>query len=220
MGPAAAVTTPSARRVSSSSPNECAVALQSMASPQNRTVTANVLTRLTLSAKIPKGRAATAPTNELTPTRSPMSMLSIWRCCRSSMAEAPTVAASALLKASTPASMTTTVVRADPPSATVSRERAALPPSGLHCRRGERFERRHGAAVFPAGRGVPSSSDEAALSRVKPRGSSPRLQPVQRVTVQADPVASPRAAAIGPAAVASITELGILRMPSSVWTVT
>jgi hypothetical protein len=57
-----------------------------------------------------------------------MSALSIWRCCRSSTADAPTVAASALLKARTPAKTTTTLVRADPPRAFVSRDWTALPP--------------------------------------------------------------------------------------------
>ena len=98
------------------------MALHSIATPHSTTAADKVQVRRTRSANTPKGTAATAPTNELTATRSPISVLLMWRWARSSMAEAPTVAVSALLSASTPASTRTICVRADPPSTRFSRE--------------------------------------------------------------------------------------------------
>jgi len=77
IGPAAAVTSPNASRASRRSPNELTVRLQSMVTPQKTMAAANVQVRRTRSASMPKGREATAPTNELTATRSPMSVLSM-----------------------------------------------------------------------------------------------------------------------------------------------
>jgi len=59
--------------------------------------------RVTRSARTPKGSEANAPTRELTATSRPMSVFVMCRPDRSSLAEAPTVAASAFADASRPA---------------------------------------------------------------------------------------------------------------------
>jgi hypothetical protein len=58
---------------------------------------------------------ATAATIEVTATRRPMSVLLMWRAWRSWVAEAPTVAVSALLRARTEARARMTRLRAGPP---------------------------------------------------------------------------------------------------------
>ena len=124
-GPAAAVTAPRHSLVSSNSPNEDVVALHSMAPPQVSRAKPRIQVRLARSASTPNGSEKAAATSAVTETSSPMSVLSMCRACRSSTAAAPTVAVSALARASTQAMISTTLVRAGPPTATTSCLRAA-----------------------------------------------------------------------------------------------
>src|SRR5579875_3104627 len=127
-GPAAAVTAPRHSRATSSCPNDPAVALHSMAAPQVSSAKPSSQVRRTRSASTPNGSENTAPTTAVTVTSRPTSVLPMPSARRSSTAEAPTVAVSALASASTHASSTTARVRAGPPTAAVSWRRAAAPP--------------------------------------------------------------------------------------------
>src|SRR5581483_10861176 len=122
-GPATAVTAPSASRAISSSPNVETVELQIMAAPQRTIATPSVHVRRTRSARTPNGRLASAATTDETATSRPMSVLLMSSARRSSVADAPTVDASALPSARTDARRTTTRVRCAPPSV-CSRRRA------------------------------------------------------------------------------------------------
>jgi hypothetical protein len=75
IGPAAAVSKPSTRRVRRRPPNELTVPLQIIASPQNVTAIPSTHVRRARSARMPNGMLATAATIELTATRSPISVL-------------------------------------------------------------------------------------------------------------------------------------------------
>ena len=81
---------------------------------------------VTRSARTPNGSEANAPTRELTATSRPMSVFVMCRPDRSSLADAPTVAASAPLSPRIAASTMITRVRSSPPSATVRRRAAPL----------------------------------------------------------------------------------------------
>ena len=116
MGPADAVTSPRNTRANRSRPKFGTVALQSMAAAQKRMEIPRARVRRTRSATTPNGMLATAATIEVTATSSPMSVLLIPRAFRNSVAEAPTVAVSAPLRASTQANITMTRVRCGPPS--------------------------------------------------------------------------------------------------------
>jgi hypothetical protein len=108
-----------------------AVALQIIAAPQHATIAPRVQVRRTRSASTPNGTVATAATSDATVTSRPRSVLLIARACRSCVADAPTVATSALLRPSTPASTKTTRARAAPPRIPVRRSRpdaAAVAP--------------------------------------------------------------------------------------------
>ena len=104
------------------------MALHSIAAPQVTSAKDRIQVRRTRSANTPNGSEKTAATSAVTVTSSPMSVLLIPSARRSSTADAPTVAVSALASASTQAIRTTTRVRAGPPTATTSRLRAAAPP--------------------------------------------------------------------------------------------
>src|SRR4051794_362146 len=126
IGPAEAVTAPRKSRVHRSSLKSAAVALHSIAAPQVTIVTPRMRVRVTRSARTPNGSEATAPTRELTATSSPMSVFVMCSPDRSSLADAPTVAASAPLSPRIAARTMMTRVRSAPPSATVRRRAAAL----------------------------------------------------------------------------------------------
>src|SRR5579862_2496832 len=127
-GPATAVTPPSTTRERRSSPKEPAAALQIIAAPQSVIVAPSSQVRRTRSVSAPKGRDRTAPTSEVTATRSPMSVVVMCSEWRSSIAAAPTVAVSALDRASTHASTTITRVRRRPPSTRTARRWAERAP--------------------------------------------------------------------------------------------
>ena len=97
-----------------------AVALQIIAAPQSTIAPPSNRVRCTRSARTPKGRLAAAATSYVTVTSSPTSVLLMWRSCLSWIADAPTVAESALASASTDASRRITRVRSLPPRAVVT----------------------------------------------------------------------------------------------------
>ena len=109
------MTAPNAKRATSNPPNELAVALQIIAAPQVTVAMASIGVRWTRSASTPKGNENSAATADDTATSSPMSVLSILSACRRATAEAPTVALSALDRASTQARTTITLTRSGPP---------------------------------------------------------------------------------------------------------
>src|SRR2546421_5031455 len=127
IGPAAAVTAPRKRRAMSRCPNDGAVALQIIAAPQSTTAPPSTRVRVTRSASTPKGRLAAAATSDVTVTSNPTSVLLIPRSCLSWIAEAPTVAVSALASARTDARRRITRVRSLPPRAVVSAREPARP---------------------------------------------------------------------------------------------
>ena len=127
MGPAAAVTAPRKRRARRSSPKLETVALQIIAAPQRTIAAPRIHVLRTRSARTPNGRLAIAATSEVTVTSRPMSVFVMWSACRSGVADAPTVEASALERARTEASSTITRVRSAPPSAFVSASDADRP---------------------------------------------------------------------------------------------
>src|SRR5512132_274085 len=127
IGPAAAVTAPRKRRATSSWPKVGAVALQIMAAPQSTIAPPRTRVRVTRSASTPKGRLAAAAMSEVTVTSKPTSVLLMPRSCRSWIAEAPTVAVSALASARTAASSRITRVRSLPPRAVVRARPPARP---------------------------------------------------------------------------------------------
>src|SRR6266516_1439455 len=126
IGPAAAVTPPRKARASSKWPNEGTVALQIIARPQSTIAPPSNRVRGTRCARTPKGTLAAAATSDVTVTRSPISVLLMWRSCLSWIADAPTVAESALASASTDASRRITRARSLPPSAVVTALEPAL----------------------------------------------------------------------------------------------
>src|SRR3954451_18294111 len=127
IGPAAAVTAPRKRRAMSRCPNDGAVALQIIAAPQSTIAPPSTRVLVTRSASTPKGRLAAAATSDVTVTSNPTSVLLIPRSCLSWIAEAPTVAVSALASARTDARRRITRVRSLPPSAVVSAREPARP---------------------------------------------------------------------------------------------
>src|SRR5438552_931726 len=127
IGPAAAVTAPRKRRATRRCPNDGAVALQIIAAPQSTIAPPSTRVRVTRSASTPKGRLAAAATSDVTVTSNPTSVLLIPRSCLSWIAEAPTVAVSALASARTDARRRITRVRSLPPRAVVSAREPARP---------------------------------------------------------------------------------------------
>ena len=128
MGAVAAVTAPSPTRSSSSWWNEVAVAPQIIATPQITMAKPRIQVRRARSASTPNGSENTAPTAEVTATSSPMSVLPMCSPLRSWTAAAPTVAASALDRASTLPSTSTIRARVGPPETATTRRLAACPP--------------------------------------------------------------------------------------------
>src|SRR5439155_1734300 len=86
------------------------------AAPQRTIAAPRIQVLRTRSARTPNGRLAIAATSEVTVTSRPMSVFVMWSACRSGVADAPTVEASALERARTEASSTITRVRSAPPS--------------------------------------------------------------------------------------------------------
>jgi hypothetical protein len=105
-----------------------AVALHTIAAPHVSRANARIKVRLPRSASTPNGSEKIAATTAVTDTSSPMSVLLMCSDRRKSSAAAPTVAVSALARASTQASRRTTLVRAEPPTVTTSWPRAAVIP--------------------------------------------------------------------------------------------
>jgi hypothetical protein len=146
-----AVTSPRNTLARRSRPKLGTVALQSMATAHRSTEIPRARVRRTRSATTPNGMLATAATNEVTATSRPKSVFPIPRALRSSVAEAPTVAVSAPLRASTHAKMTITRVRSGPP-----RVRSNRPPVQWPARNSVRFALpavawRNVAVPFPCG---------------------------------------------------------------------